>query len=288
LHLPHPFRATLLLLALVLGGACSTPSFRISHTRPAQVQLGKARLGVEALPDGQKPNAEQVVGAVVSVAQGQLLNKWVAVKPVQLGFEGALRAAEFDVVEPRAAELMVRATPVSWAYDGPVLPHKDQKPGSGQLRVRVEIVDLRQGGKPLYTATYRATGEAKTELAAMESAAHRAGRVFLRDLTPTRITNEVLLDDSDERVKPAVKLVRQGKFEAAYAALTDMSRRWPDSAAAHYNLALLCESRAEYEASEKLLNRALRLQQKPMYYEAQARMRKSRADWDALHAPPLE
>jgi tetratricopeptide (TPR) repeat protein len=139
---------------------------------------------------------------------------------------------------------------------------------------------------PIYATTYWSKVEAPDEPLAMAKAADRLADRFVIDLRPSRICNVVEMDDSDPRVETGISLCECGQFEAAHTAFSDLAARAPDSAPVLYDLAVLKESRGEYDAAEALLLRATKIVQKPIYYIALERVRAGRRDAEALGSTP--
>lgn len=277
-------RSCVALTALLVASACGAPRIRIERSRPASFQLSHQRpILVRAVPDGSEPAAETVMMAALSVTQGQLLNKFVAVLPVQKAFMEQLHGARYTLGAPGNADLVLKLVPVSWTYEIETL--EDVRVGNGKLKVQIEISNARDpDAAPLYSETFWGKGTSKSigEPEAMSDAAQNIAESFLEDLQPGRVSHVVELDDDDPVVKPGLQLCRKGELGAAYVAFSDIAARHPGSAPALYNLAVLAEARGSYDEAATALTRAIRIHSKPMYHQAVQRVRVARRDWDLL------
>ncbi|MBX5484551.1 MAG: tetratricopeptide repeat protein [Myxococcaceae bacterium] len=273
-------------LALMAQGCSST--IRISRTRPPVFQIKdnqKIALQVEA--DGTAPSAATVMDAAISFGQGQLLNKWLAVEPVRNEFDAQFRNAAYQLVPADQADLIIRVRPVNWSYH--LESAKSVRSGSGRLDVRLEILDAHNpNGGALYSATYWGSASANNlgEPEAMLRSAQRIAGRFIADLKPYRVWEEVEMDRDEELVKPAIELCEDGQFDAAYQMLSDIVRAHPNSPAALYDLGVLAEARGSYDEAEQLVTQATQYAQKPIYYTALERIRRSRSDAQALQDSP--
>lgn len=280
--------ARLVLLFAVLASAVAcTPRIRITRPTPARFHLPTTQpLALEVKPDGVAPSATTVMDAAIGLSQGQVMNKWVAVEPVRVEWNGQLHAASYKLVAAGQAERILRIVPTGWAYE---IDKQNLKAGHGRLDLRVEVLDARNpDGPPLFREEYWATSSVSNvgEPEAMLRAAKTAALRFLEDLRPGQVWNTVELDDDDPAAEPGIQLCKQNQFEAAHAAFSDLATRSPGSAPALYNLAVLKESRGEYDQAEELLIRATQIQPKPIYYSALERVRYARADAVALSQTP--
>ncbi len=278
--MPHAVRFAVVLA--VFATAC-TPKVRIERTLPARLPIAEGKkLAVQVDPDGSGPPASTIVGVALDVAQGQLLNKWVAVEPVRVELDRQLRRTAFSVVDKAAADYLIRARPTDWVFR--IENRQQGRVGVGKLHVRIEVVPAKDpNAPPVFTDTYWASTETSSgEPDAMTTAAQSLAARFIEDLMPTRVSTRVELDDSDPLVKPGIELCNAGKLDAAHAAFSDMVARSPSSAPALYNLAVLTEARGEYDQAESLLLKATQISPKPLYYEALERVRASRRDAQTL------
>lgn len=281
----HRRFACLVALAAVATG-CSH-NIRIERTRPAEFNLPTTQtVAVEVQPDGTPPTTNNVVEAAISVTQGQILNKWVAMQPVRQELESALRRGGYQLVDKSQAAVIIWVKPTKWAYELSKDP-KQGRSGSGRIDVHLEVIDAKaSGAQPLYSSNYWATSTASKvgELEAMGKASQRFANRFLQDLTPQRYSQVVEMDDSDDALEAGIDLCEDGQFDAAYQFFSDATVRNPNSAPALYNLAVLTESRGEYDAAENLLVKATQLNPKQLYYEGLSRVRNAREEAQALQA----
>jgi hypothetical protein len=274
---------------LTATAGCRAPEIRIERSCPACIQLApNARIGLqvtaEDLPGARKTGG--VIESVIDAATGQFMTRGAAAEPVWRELDRHLRCGANPVVDPGAADILVRARPTEWSYHGPIPPRPGTH-GNGYLRVYIEVVQAKSPeAAPIYATTYWSKVEAPDEPLAMVKAADRLADRFVLDLRPSRICNVVKMDDSDPRVEPGISLCECGQFEAAHTAFSDLAARAPESAPVLYDLAVLKESRGEYNEAEALLLRATKIAQKAIYYSALERVRAARRDAEALGSTP--
>jgi hypothetical protein len=276
--------ATLALVALAQG--CATPRIRIERSCPPCIPLDPtAKVGLEIVVEGG-PGPGKIESLTEAVLGGQLLDRRAAAEPVGQELDRHLRMADHPVVDPRAADVVFRACPTHWSYQGPALLHPGQN-GSGYLRVFIEVLRANNPGAPcIYSATYWSRVQAPDERLAISRAADRVADGLVADLRPSRICNVVEMDNCDPRAKTGIELCERGQFDAAYSAFSDLAAQAPDSAPVLYDFAVLKESRGEYNDAEALLLRATQKDPKGIYYIALERVRAARRDAEALGKTP--
>ena len=266
----HRIAVSLALVLAVLAQSCSTPRIRIEHSCPPCIQLEPAaRVGVQIAAVNPSPSFPGVGGPV-----GEELGRH-------------LQRSPYPLVDSGTADVIFRACPVLWTYQPPFPPLPGQN-GFGHLRVRIDVVPAKNPGAPcIYSSTYWSKVHAPGEDVALARAADLVADRVLADLRPTRVCNVVEMDDSDPRVETGIELCRCGHFDAAYSAFSDLAVRAPDSPPVLYDLAVLKESRGEYDGAEALLLKATGMDsKKPFYYVALERVRAARADAEALGSSP--
>jgi len=260
----------------VFAQGCSVPQIRIERSCPPCIQLEPgSKIGLEVLAEG-----------VDDGAGGRLLSRPAASELVRRELDLHLRREANPLVDPRVADVLVRACPTHWSYDGPVILLPGQN-GTWHLRVRIEVLRANSPNTPcISSSTYWSKVHAPDEVQAIARAADLVADRFVADLRPSRICNVVEMDDSDPRVETGITLCRRGQFDAAYSAFSDLAARAPDSSPVLYNFAVLRESRGEYDEAEALLLRATKVEQKAIYYIALERVRAARRDAEALGKTP--
>jgi tetratricopeptide (TPR) repeat protein len=257
---------------LVLAQGCSAPRIRIERSCPPCIQLeSNATVGLEI---------------VIDPAGGQAIVRQEAAELVRRELERHLQRGPYPLVDVRAAKVIVRACPTQWSFQWPIPPLPGQN-GLGHLRVRIEVLHANSPNAPcIYSSTYWAKVHVPDQMGAMARAADLVSDNFVADLRPSRICNVVEMDDSDSRVETGIRLCEVGQFDAAYTAFSDLAARAPDSAPILYNLAVLKESRGEYDDAETLLLQATKREPKAIYYVALERVRAARRDAEALGKTP--
>ena len=252
---------------LALAQGCSTPRIRIERSCPPCIPLeSDATIGLEIVTPA--PGAQ----ASAEIVRGEL--------------ERHLLRGPYPLVDVRTAKVIVRACPTEWSYQWPFPPLPGQN-GLGHLRVRIEVLHANSPNAPcIYSSTYWAKVHVPGEMGAMARAADLVSDNFAADLRPSRICNVVQMDDTDPRVETGIKLCECGQFDAAYTAFSDLATQAPESPPILYNLAVLKESRGEYDEAESLLLRATKMNPKGIYYIALERVRAAKRDAEALGKTP--
>lgn len=252
---------------LILAQSCSSPRIRIERSCPPCIPLeAAASVGLELVIDPAVPAMAEVTDFV----RGEL--------------ERHLQRGPYPLVDARSATVIVRACPTQWSFQWPIPPLPGQN-GQGYLRVRIEVFHA-NAPNAIYSSTYWAKVHVPGERDAMARAADMVSDRFVADLRPSRICNVVDMDDSDPRAETGIRLCECGQFDAAYAAFSDQAAQAPDSPPILYDLAVLKESRGEYDQAEALLLKATKLDPKPIYYIALERVRAARRDAEALGSTP--
>jgi tetratricopeptide (TPR) repeat protein len=257
---------------LFLAQGCSTPRIRIERSCPPCIAL--------------ESGATVALEIVIDPAGGQAPARQGVAELVRRELDRHLQKGPYPIVDVRAAKVIVRACPTEWSFQWPFPPLPGQN-GLGYLRVRIDVLHANSPNSPcIYSSTYWAKVHVPDEIGAMARAADLVSDRFAADLRPSRICNVVEMDDSDPRVETGIKLCECGQFDAAYTAFSDLAARGPDSAPILYNLAVLKESRGEYDNAESLLLRATKMEPKAIYYVALERVRAARRDAEALGKTP--
>ena len=252
---------------LLLSQGCSTPRIRIERSCPPCIPLeSDATLGLEIVIDSAGGPA--------------------AAEPVRFELTRHLQRGPYPLVGVSAAKVIVRACPTQWSYEGPLVLLPGQN-AQWCLRVRIEVLRPNSPNTAtLSSSTYWSKVHAPEEGQAIARAADMVADRFLADLRPSRICNVVDMDDGDPRTATGIELCECGRFDAAYTAFSDLAARAPDSAPVLYDLAVLKESRGEYDDAEALLLRATKIDPKAIYYVALERVRAGRRDAEALGKTP--
>ena len=157
------------LLALAQG--CSVPRIRIERDCPPCIQLEPGtKIGLEMLglnvPDPGRIEA--------LAAGGRALSRQAAAEPVLRELDRHLQRGANPIVDPRAADVLVRACPTQWCYEGPLLLLPGQN-GLWHLRVRIEVVHANSPNAPcISSSTYWSKVHAPDEMQAIARAADSA------------------------------------------------------------------------------------------------------------------
>lgn len=291
--LGHPISAALVVALAVTafaGIGCSPPRVRIRRTLPPIAPVKPdTRIAVEVVPAPSAPSAKEVVERVFSIPQGHFRTKADAQEPLAEHLDRELRAASHLVVSRAEADLIIRATPIAWNYSGPsfaeelLVKRSEQREASGRLKVRIQIVDARaRGAPPLYEGVRHGSSDVADDASALSGAARGLARRLVYTLRAREISYAVDLDDDDDRVREGIELCNSNDMKAATRAFKHVIARFPDSAAAHYNLGILAEGRGEYDAAERWLVRAQQLEPKPLYAQGLERVREAQRDAEVL------
>lgn len=99
-------------------------------------------------------------------------------------------------------------------------------------------------------------------------ATENAAAALLDALTPRRVTRRLRLDDRDGGQDRMLRAALEGRIARAHEDLRRYGERHPQNAAAAYNLAVLTEALGRYDEALRCYDRALALDDKPLYRRA--------------------
>jgi tetratricopeptide (TPR) repeat protein len=185
----------------------------------------------------------------------------------------AAEAGTFEVEErlgrrgerPKAGEVALQINVTGWA------PEPESWPNGTGPRINLEVtVTTATGGARTVSIEGRAPAPEKgAELGqAVRAAIENAAAAMLEAITPRRVTRRLQLDDSDGSQDPILKAATEGRIARAHEDLRRYLERHPENAAAAYNLALLTEALGRYEDAIQYYDRALELDDEPLYRRA--------------------
>jgi tetratricopeptide (TPR) repeat protein len=130
-------------------------------------------------------------------------------------------------------------------------------------------VDVLSGKDLRKTSSFAIKGEGQSSrvdaigseerVAAVREAARYAAINAAEHLTPRRIRESVLLDETAPAFDEGLQMIEASRHDEALRIWTAALRRYGDSAALHYNLGAVAEALGERETAEKHYNEARRL-----------------------------
>lgn len=119
----------------------------------------------------------------------------------------------------------------------------------------------------------------------IEAAMRKAVRHFVSDITPTRVIEKIVLDDSEPAVKPGVKYAEGGNLNAAWASWQAVLDANPRSAAAVYNQGVLLETRGDFDEAAAAYRKAIAISPKSLYRDALRDLQRRLSEARSLQTP---
>ncbi len=116
----------------------------------------------------------------------------------------------------------------------------------------------------------------------LDSAIREAVGSFVYDITPRKVVETIVFDESDERFKPGIKLAEAGDLAGAERSWVGLITQDPTLAGALYNIGVLLETRGEFEQAAAHYTRAIDLFGKPLYRQALENMNRRLAESQSL------
>lgn len=185
----------------------------------------------------------------------------------------AAEAGTFEVEErlgrrgerPEDGEVALQINVTGWAPEGESGPD-----GTGpRITLEVTVTTVSGGVRTISIEGHAPAPKRGAELGqAMRAAIDDAAAALLEAITPRRVTRRLQLDDSDGSQDPMLRAATEGRIARAHEDLRRYLERHPDNAAAAYNLALLTEALGRYEDAIQYYDRALALDDEPLYRRA--------------------
>jgi len=236
---------------------------RVARPTPAVVDLGpRARVLSLVRVDGPDDSPSVVVHTLKGRAARQGFFEVEAWKPG-------------DPVDTSGRRAYVSMDVVEWSFASPRTDRGEAEP---QARVRLLTRVSRSPEGPwsepyetggLVEGTESATdvSRAGREQLLLESSL-RAVDDLLRALAPRPRIEEVELDLDSPLLQPGANAAARGDLEEARASFESVHARYPDLAAAAYDLGLVLEALGHWEAAERLYAEALSKKDDRLYRDA--------------------
>jgi hypothetical protein len=290
-----PNRIVVLLASILLASACA-PTVDLVRYHPPEVNLAPARtlaFSVDAAP----PPGGTVFLGIVDLLLGNYdrVDPSVPVAPLRDAVSARLdQDGRFSPPAPGdTAEAQVRVQVTQWWESETTVGDDDSAAPLFSGRLEVKVTLLQPGAAPIV----RELSDSETvslddpmiggsaPAFVLQQATGKVADQIAELILPSRYKEEVELDDSDDAVKPAVDLVKDGKLDQARAALNALLVDDPYGAATHYDLGVISELRGELAEADTRYQRAQALQ--PNDLHAQALERIHRAEEEARALQPL-
>jgi tetratricopeptide (TPR) repeat protein len=298
-------RSFLLVVAVLLlaGTEACAPGIRVTRLQPSRYNLGTTRR-VAVLEVNGNPNATPLV---ISQLQKQILDRrfYSLINAVNRGLSITVTAAgtRIDVGGIRQqvdADVYVNA--MITRYDYSEVEKQEEKTEKGrkyyvtkyqpEARVRVNFQVVKSDGQVIVLRDYdgddtgtsyeagRRPSRSATDL--LESAARESVGRFLDDITPHQVVEKIELDESDDTLKPGIKMAEAGDLAGAERSWNDVLARSPNNAGAIYNVGVLLETRGEFDQAAGNYTRAFQLNPKGLYHDSLEDLNRRLADAQAL------
>jgi len=295
-----PTVPALVLAAALLLPACAT-RVPIASTRPGPVAVGAARHLVILDGQGRRGAREEVSFELARQAglagwftlddlsgdghRVQVSGRRVKVRPrVYLEEESA--GMRVDVLEWQAAE---HSHTVVRAEEDGARKRQTFHRLEGTVVLGVTLFDA-WGNVLLAEREYDGTASGPAATSSDEDviarSAEEAVALFLADVTPQTVVEQVRLDDEDAAQRPILEIVEDGHTAIAARRMEAYAERHPESASAAYNLAVLLDALGERYEALAWYDSALELRYRDFYADARSACARRIADSEALLPPP--
>lgn len=283
------------LVVVVLTQACA-PSMSITRLAPAYFNLGNTKRVAVLQVNGDG----YAVAQLVSRLQERIINdgyyQLVVATDRGATFVVNAQGGMIEIGQVRAvieADVYVNANVTRYVYE--VLPIEENKVKRYEphARVTVNFQVVKNDGRVIVFRDYTGhnTGtkydEGKTPTRdrdqMLDSAIREAVGSFVYDITPRKVVETIVFDDSDERFKPGIKLAEAGDLAGAERSWVGLVTQDPTLAGAIYNIGVLLETRGDFEQAAAHYNQAIELFGKPLYRQALENMNRRLAESQSLN-----
>ncbi len=296
--MPRHLLLSVLLSLIVAATTGCAPTMQIRVLQPAPMNLGTAKQLSLVQSEGRPRARDTILGELKRQASNtgyfQLKDRLQDGMAVKLT-DGSARILEDSngaSLEPN--EMGLRLDVAEWDTDMQSrtedVKDKDGKV-TGTKRIDYYQADVvlvatlfHPSGKTFISEReYRASAQDDTDKdTALSSAGVSAVSMFLRDITPSYVTQTIRMDDDDEEQKPIIKLAEDGNVPAALTAIEGYVQSHPNNAAALYNQAVLLDASGRYPEALDLYNRAIALSNKDYYERMKQECARRKANQEAL------
>ncbi len=291
--------AVLILGALAVSAGCST-TLNVKSWEPGEVAVGGADRMIVADAEGRRSARETVAILLAKNAQsmGYFQVDDLSADGVKIDVHGREATIEHYEQEMKGNELFVRADVLEWSADRDVEEYTETQ-GTGKNRRQVTKTRPVLKGRVLLQVTVsdakgRAllaekefegmksfSGDVDREVA-IEGAAEEAVKEFLASITPRQVTNEVRVDDSDDKQASIIKTAENGAVAQAAEDMGAFVKENPNSASGHYNLAVFLDAQGRYDEALPMYDKAMSLGGPGWYSDARAACAKRLGAAEAL------
>lgn len=292
-------RLVLMAGAVALMAGC-TPKIGIVRPRPAAVNLAPARRVVVTVSGRDHAAGEPPLSVGQLLASAERNDPQYPIRTLQNSINRSMQGGYFTLTTADSAQCGVHLKVTDWSHgEEQYVPEKSNEnphPATsvkvtGRLEAQASIACGHLGAQPILRAysirkelpllAQTVTVNDHEKLIDLE-VAQLTSRV-VSEITPATYAEQVELDDSDDAVAPAVERMRVGEFDRAYELLEAVVGQQPSSAAAHYNLGVIEETRGELDKARSRYTEAKRLRSKAIDDAGLARVNRVAAEMQALH-----
>ncbi len=274
-HEDNGFLPVLLILSLFLAaGGCATQA-KVERYKAPTCNAGTARTLTLVQVTGD-PELRAVLRSIL--AREATKSDWWEYKDRHTAgialFPSAEPGRTIRGAMPAKGEVFVRIDAYSSRVrsDHPDCSDKRKKDkeqtSNAYVRFAATVVNAKQVAvlaEREYTGQAGRTGSHVSRWGLVRKAAEDGIEHFLRDITPRRVVDRIVIDKEAGDMALVVDLVDRGQYAQAMRKLQIKRKRYPLRADIMYNLAVLTDARGDYRAALKLYDQALRLGYKSFY-----------------------
>ena len=279
----------------MLTQACA-PGMQVTRLAPSYYNLGNTKRVAVLEVNGDQQAAAQVITNL----QKRVMNDGYYTLVVATG-----RGASFVVNTPggtieigearRIVDADVYVNAYVTAYDYRESEVEDKKViryrPEGTTRINFQVV--KADGRVIvfrdYDGSHSGTSyeagkkPSQSPAAVLDAAIRSAVGSFAYDITPRKVTERIVFDDTLEILKPGIKLAENGDLEGAEREWTNLLTQNPNTAGAMYNIGVLLETRGDFEKAAQNYRSAIELGGLPLYQEALDNMNRRLAEAQSLN-----
>lgn len=282
-------RLCLLVLASLLAVASGCAHLTIRSYRPAPYHLGQVDTLVLVGGSGRQKALQIAASEFMGQASGRGYFTVRDARSENLRITGSASEAR---VQPRPdpeqapTTAYVKMDVVEWSASPTVVTRNVEVERDGDVATVAQVVPVihgrvnfsvtilgPDGQRLLVKQNYIGNSEMDVVVPpppAAEVAARQAIAQLLESVTPSVVFSSVRVDRSDRRVRPFLNNARNGAVQPAADGLENFVKANPNSAAGHYNLAVMLDALGYYDVALRHYDRAIELGGKGWYADARS------------------
>ncbi len=289
-HMINKIASLGVVLAMVILSGCST-TVTIRSIKPAPTHLGKSpAVGIIDVDGGRRDLQDALIEQLVGQSRsgGFFLIKNRKGEGITFNFVDDQPQSTGKEIEIADSDIFLKAIIVESDVEKDTESRKVNKKVTGKdgktrtVKVEKEVKIIKSSALVAFTLNSKnriymderefegkvkrdRNGKEPDKNGMKELAVQNAVAMFLKNITPSYVSNKVKLDDSDDAQAGMLKQAKKGNIAVAREQLAEYFAKNPNNAAAAFNLAVMVDASGEYQEALDLYNTALKLGNKPQY-----------------------